>query len=174
MTPLRDNPTDPALDALLDKALAPQSPPADLAQRIVAHTTPMLDAPAVIGRIGFPLWRAAVAAVLLAAVSVVFVLFALDQTGGNTGPRGPVVIDDPQPGAVEAAADDQVDWAALEQMAQADEQASASIDQQIDLLSLHVEYASVVSEWSTNDQLLDEALMQNNLELLAGNEALMF
>lgn len=165
MTTTPDNPINEKMDRLLDEALAPPTPPADLPDRIIAETTPMLRRlePAVIGRIGFPYWRVAAAAVvLLAGIGAAIVMSLNPSTPQQATPQ-------PTPTA------DAIDWTQLEQFAQADQNAApTNIDQQIDLLMLQVELASMQMEWSTGQETFDDALIQYELEQLAGDDVLLF
>jgi len=74
-----DPQTDPQFDALMDRALAPQKPPADLARRIVEATVgdlPQGHRHSVLARIS-PWLRAAAAVLVLAAWTGIF------MTGGE-------------------------------------------------------------------------------------------
>lgn len=169
-------PTDPALDGLLDEALAAGDAPAGLNQRILAATTKRLpragghDAP-VIARLGESrgfMWRS-LAAVMLFALLIGGVWWGnreadapTDSAGGGNGPAV-VVIDEP----INVGP-------ALAHLAEA-ERDTAWVDDRIELLSMQVAWADDAGLWGDGAlESLDTAIARSAFDELADEWELYF
>lgn len=150
-------PVDPALDALLDKAVSQGSPKMDpdLARRIVAQTLPMLP-----GR-GGVLARIGPRTVLLMRVAAVVAIIA--------GAWFAVEVMNQDPGTVSSpdqtlASNDRIAelfaeiGPGLEEIDRAVEQGNTRIDEQLDVLALRVDLASAEDVWGTPGQDTSERL----------------
>ncbi len=139
--------TDPQLDALLDKAVSASTPPAraDLTQRIIDQTLPMLSQRPVLARIGPTLLRIAAAVAIVVGAGVATMMWTNNQTSPT----------DPNNGFVKIGSD-------LQAIERAIEPGNTLIDEQLDVLSLRVELASAEGTWSDIDRdtnsLMDQAV----------------
>ncbi len=159
--------SDPNLDALLNQALQTGAPaPApDLADRIYRKTRPMLRQPTVLARTGPTLLRVAAVIALIVGGTIVLTLIQQPDTATN------LVENTDQP--------DSYDFTAiepdLEAIAQAMNSAGTPIDQQLDVLSLRVDWVSVEDPWDGldrgTDELIDEAVVRFEMDLLADSSA---
>lgn len=138
---------DPKLESLLDAALA-VAPPAELADRIVAATQPLVSAagPTVLARIGSTVMG--LAAVLALAVGAAAWLAMMDQ---------PL-----EPGVESRLAELEV----------IDAGRDADIDEQITLLALQIDLAERDDWWAPADEGLDRATLQYQLEALSSDPAI--
>jgi len=143
---------DPALDALLDEALAPGQPPEGLGERIVAATAGRVAARRrpVVARLGggipHPALRIA-AAVLIAAG-----LIGLIYLNTRPAPADPPAL------------------AQLEQLnlaADASHQQAEPIDLQIEAFALQVTLADRTDPWAEPDEAFDELTIESQMDLLA-------
>jgi len=151
--PQTDPPSpDPALDTLLDEALAPPPTPDGLKERIVAATAEQVAArrQPVVARIGggipHPALRIA-AAVLIAAG-----LIGLIYLHTRPAPADPPSL------------------AQLEQLnlaADASHQQAEMIDLQIEAFALQVTLADRTDPWAEPDEVFDDLAIESQLDLLA-------
>lgn len=144
---------DPQLESLLDQALA-VSPPAGLADRIVAATESQLgaDAPAVLGRIGRTMLAMAAAVAIALGAAAWLAVMQLQTDAGGTGPGvemglAHLVLDTSQ---------------------------GADIDEQITLLTLQVDLAESDDWWAPAGEGLDRSMLQYQLEALSSDEFAIF
>ncbi len=165
-----DYPTpDPALDALLDRAVTAgtPAPDPDLAGRIYQHTLPMLAHRPVLARIGPALLRIAAAVAIVAGG--VFALTRMNQPANTPSlPEQTLVV----------APDDTVDQLVPEirAIASAVEPGNTRIDEQLDVLALRVDWASTEGTWGAADQstddLIDQAVVRFEMDQLGEPSAL--
>ncbi len=151
---------DPQLDALLDAVLAPETAPAELNERVLRATAPLVAArrQPVLGRIegGFRRSALRVAAAVLIATGIIG-LVAL-----NTRP-GPQVI----PHELELV---QLDT--LNAAADATHRQAETIDLQIEAFALQVALADRADPWAESDAAFaafDDLAFETQMDLLASD-----
>jgi len=140
-------PTDPALDALLDRAVADATPApsADLADRIYRETQPMLGRrEPVLARIGPTLLRAAAAVAILAGGLWAVILTRTPVTPGDLAVAPP---------DVETIA---TEFAALDNPA---DRGNTAIDQQLEVLALRLDLVVADNGWG-HDEVSTNALIE--------------
>ncbi len=125
----RNDKPDPMLDALLDEALRPEKPPADLEQRILAATRPLLAShrqPTVIGRIGPGIDRLVIglAAMIVLAAGLTLAL----------RPTGQLIIPTPHT-TILAVSEVETELAQLAELPEFD----SILDREIELLRLELD-----------------------------------
>jgi len=147
-----EHPADPALDALLDEALAAPPAPRHLADRITAATTPLLDArrQPVLGRIGWrPVLRMAAAIAVVAAVLLV--------TWPDHQPATPS-----DHGQALAQLDELQSHAAAAQAMQFE--GFGSYDYRLDMLDLQVALADTADPWTDDGQAINDLGYDQSIE----------
>lgn len=146
---------DPRLNALLDEALAPASPPEELADRIVAASLPHLRQarPSTLARIGPVTAVLATAAALAIAAGVWF------ASPANAPSQA-------QPTLASLSAE-------LDALARAEREGSAPIDQQIEMLALQVDLTRSDRFWP-GDDALDDIDAEVERELLVAEPYFVF
>jgi len=157
-------PTDPALDALLDKAVSHGSPKMDpgLADRIVAHTLPMLPreggTPAneggVLARIG-PFSVPAmmrIAAVVAVVAGAWIAVSVMNQDIGISPGEAPTLAVNPSDALFAEIVP------GLKEIDLAVEQGNTRIDEQLDVLGLRIDLASSEDVWGAADQDTNERI----------------
>lgn len=152
---------DPALDALLDRAVeaGTPAPGPDLAGRIYEHTLPMLARRPVLARIGPTLLRIAAAVAIVAGGA--YALTMMSQPATTPSPTDTVVA---------VAPDDTVDQIVpdIQAIADAVEPGNTRIDEQLDVLALRVDWASTEGAWGAagrdTGDLIDQAVVRFEMD----------
>jgi len=150
--PRHPNPEDPALEALLDEALAPAPAPRGLADRITAATTPRLRARQrpVLARIG---WRPAlrIAAAIAVAGAVLLIAWpdpAPTSTGTDAGALAQLDTLQSQAEAAEA-----IEFTGFE-----------AIDYRMEMLDVQLALADTADPWTDDGQALDDLGVEMGIE----------
>ena len=155
--------TDPQLDAMLDKAVSAGTPPAsaDLTQRIIDQTLPMLGQRPVLARIGPTLLRIAAAVAIVVGAGVATMMLMNNSTT-PTDPSNDLVTIGSELQAIERAI----------------EPGNTLIDEQLDVLSLRVELASAEGTWSDVDRdtnsLMDQAVTAYEVDQFSDDMMFLF